>query len=191
MTYCKDYCSYTSFSSSVRYAFVGMPPAGCQCSPFEKTPNGHRSLDSLLNHLAVQIVQYVVDPDRTLRPAWTDMYQYGIGDKCNFNFGTVKELQPEVYYNAKVGSKKYLLQGLWDPKTQSCAWGSTEVEPECNKPKPKNLYDQVSALVKQVTTTCTGDCGLVKCCENKVGPTLLEMNGWKYKTEKNQFCAFQ
>ena len=86
--YCTTACGWHYFfrqsGVDVKYAFAGVPPAGCPC--FQQTrgsPNGLVAIDAMLSTYAHELVEAVSDP---LLNAWFDIDGFENADKCAVSF---------------------------------------------------------------------------------------------------------
>lgn len=131
--FCTNYCGYhgstiaNKNNTRVQYSMVGKPPPSCfgACAASlnsKVSPNSNVAVDALLSVFAHELTEAVTDPygDMSGKEAWYDQKGYENGDKCSWNFGTVKKDTFGASYNVEISNKKWLVQLNWSPVSQSC-----------------------------------------------------------------------
>jgi len=113
--FCSSYCAFHAASNigltRLRYAFIGNPDR-CPnlCSPQAISPNNNSAADSIANNVAHELIETITDPDFT---AWYDSKGLEVSDKCSWNFGLTQLAPNGSKWNAKLGSRLFLLQTNW------------------------------------------------------------------------------
>ena len=121
--FCTQYCGWHTHATmngmDVKYSFVGNP-ARCpsECSAQSTSPNGDLGADAAASILAHELEETATDPDLN---AWYDSSGNENGDKCAWNFGTVKTAPNGSKYNVTLGGKEFLIQQNWLATTNVCA----------------------------------------------------------------------
>jgi hypothetical protein len=95
------------------------------------SPNGDVNIDSMVKFLWHELVEFATDAngDAWLHPESGEE----MVDLCHFKYGligsSVVKVHGQFYYNIEVKdhhqSKKYLLEQIWDLKTNNCSLGKT------------------------------------------------------------------
>jgi hypothetical protein len=119
--FCSQYCGWHYYSGSYKYAWIGVPPAGCPCIVQSISPNGNAPVDSAVSVIAHELEETVTDP---LVNGWyySDGTQFiENGDQCAWGFPSLVKLSNGAYYNLVVGGKKYLVQGNWNLSKKACS----------------------------------------------------------------------
>ncbi|RHZ82292.1 hypothetical protein Glove_109g256 [Diversispora epigaea] len=79
-------------------------------------PNG-KILDSMVNAISHELFEMVSD---LVLSSWYDVNGQECADKCEPFFQPLQQIQgnPDVVYNLCVGNNKFLVQQIWNPRTQ-------------------------------------------------------------------------
>jgi hypothetical protein len=117
--FCTQACGWHTYSGNIKYSWVGNPQNLCpnSCSDQSVSPNGNLGADAMISVIAHEAAEAVTDPDLN---AWYDSNGEEIADKCAWIFGTTHKLSNGASYNMIVNGYKYLIQELWNQRTQSC-----------------------------------------------------------------------
>ncbi|KAK9809895.1 hypothetical protein WJX72_001184 [[Myrmecia] bisecta] len=119
---CSNYCAFhTNFGApgkQIKYTFVGNTAqkcySACTATPTPGNgPNGNPAIDSMVSILAHELVETVTDP---LGSTWYDDNKAEVADKCVYNYvlnPTLATIPSGAAYNMIIGSRPYLIQGLW------------------------------------------------------------------------------
>ena len=162
--YCSQYCGYHTLhdgSSTIKYAFIGSPPA-CKsgCTFGGSTVNG-ATVDSVLTVVAHEIAESVTDPEIS---AWYG-YVEGVSsqsavenaDKCNWITHSVQGTTgtPSLLYDLTVNAHQYYIQSLWvNAESGYCGMGIESVSIAASPPPQPLAVSEVGTF--QVTVTNTG-----------------------------------
>jgi hypothetical protein len=121
--FCTQYCGWHTHAAvngvDIKYAFIGNP-ARCPsaCAAQTTSPNGDLGADAAASILAHELEESVTDPDLN---AWYDASGQENGDKCAWNFGSVKTAPNGAKYNVTLGGTNFLIQQNWVATTSVCA----------------------------------------------------------------------
>jgi hypothetical protein len=163
-TYCSYYCAWHSFqpgSSTIKYAFIGSPPACLShCTFHESTVNGD-TVDSVLTVVAHEIAETVTNPEGS---AWYG-YVEGLSsqpevenaDKCNGVPHSVQRTTgtSPLSYDLTVNTDEYYIQSQWvNAESGYCGMGIENVSIAVSPPPQPLAVSQVGTF--QVTVTNTG-----------------------------------
>ena len=121
-TFGERYCGFHRFDN-VPILFAKLTPAESNCSfklNMIESPNGDVLVDNMLSHLAHEIVETVLSPEDNR--AWIDDKNLEPADICNSDLGNVSASSP--HYNVEIGSRKYLIQNMYNLKKHQCMQGS-------------------------------------------------------------------
>ncbi|CAG8443366.1 13908_t:CDS:2 [Acaulospora morrowiae] len=113
----------------LKYSFVGDPghcPATCiralidpsLNSRIVRTPNGD-TLDSMISVISHELFETVTNPLVNINNAWLDSDGFENADKCQPYFQPLQN-KNGASYNLKIGSNLFLVQQIWNPRTQRC-----------------------------------------------------------------------
>ncbi|KAJ3322753.1 hypothetical protein HDV06_002804 [Boothiomyces sp. JEL0866] len=111
---------------NIKYAWIGNPfscgPAwaySCSTRNRIQSPNGDIGVDMMLSPLFHEIAEASSNPD-PVYSAWLSPDQYENGDNCAYIFGAQTKQSYGIYSNEHWNGRSYLIQSLWDQRTQFC-----------------------------------------------------------------------
>lgn len=121
-TFGENYCGFHRYDN-LPILFAQVPTIDSNCMSKinrDKSPNGDIFIDTMISVLAHEIVETVLSPlDQT---SWAEFPFNEPGDKCVSDFGNYSRTSP--HYNVEIGSRKFLIQSLYDLETNSCKNGN-------------------------------------------------------------------
>ena len=120
--FCSSYCGWHTYRGNYKYAWIGIPPTGCNCFSQSTSANGNAAVDSAVTSMAHEIIETVTDPNIN---AWFNSNGDENGDVCAWNFLNrtwIYDNTTNSYYsfNLVVGGLKYLVQANYNLNTQNC-----------------------------------------------------------------------
>ena len=125
--FCKDFCGWHTFFGSYKYAWVGVPPTGCNCFAQTISPNGNAGVDAAISVIAHELAEAVTDPTGygwCYSNGQSSCFTKGgveNGDQCAWFFPNPVKLASGAYYNLVVSGKNYLVQANWNLNTKTCS----------------------------------------------------------------------
>ena len=115
--FCSSFCGWHTY----KFAWIGIPPSGCNCFAQSVSPNGNAGLDTAINTIGHELAETATDP---LMNAWyytsTSTGIVENGDQCAWYFPNSTTLSNGAKYNLVVNGTKYYVQANWNLKTLSC-----------------------------------------------------------------------
>ena len=115
--FCTQFCGWHDNYGNYKYAWIGIPPSGCNCFAQLTSHNGNAGVDAAVSTIAHELAETVTDP---LGTGWYNSNGDENGDVCAWNFLTTTYTSG-YSYNMVVGGKKYLVQSLPKFSTMTCA----------------------------------------------------------------------
>jgi Phosphate-induced protein 1 conserved region len=120
--YCSTLCALHGYVGGYyKFAWTGLPPAGCPCYPQYISPNGNAAADAAVNMIANVLTNTATDP---FYNAWYYFFNglfVEIADQCSWYFPNASQMPTGAYYNMYIGGRFYLVQSNWNLATQSCS----------------------------------------------------------------------
>lgn len=106
-----SFCGWHSYSSTLKYGFVGDPESATWChGQASPTPNNNVGADSMASILVHELEEAVTDPYLN---AWYSSASTGNenADKCAWSWGIVSQMSNQnSYYNYNLNNSLYLIQ---------------------------------------------------------------------------------
>ena len=115
--FCTQFCGWHFFNGNIKFAWIGVPPSGCNCFAQGYSPNGNAAVDSVVNVLAHELAEAATDP---YLDAWYNSNWYENADICAWNFGG-RMWSGSYLYNIEVGGLRYYIQSNYNLNTKMCA----------------------------------------------------------------------
>lgn len=130
-TFGENYCGFHRYDN-LPILFSQVPTIDSNCMSKinrNNSPNSDPFIDTMISFLAHEIVETVLSPlDQT---SWAELPFNEPGDKCESDFGNYSQTSP--HYNVEIGSRKFLIQSLYDLESNSCKSGNLTFKD--NRPK--------------------------------------------------------
>jgi hypothetical protein len=139
-TYCAYHSSFTLNGQTVIYA--NMPDPSDICT-VPDAPDGDPLADAAINALSHEHFESVSDPEPGVNPAWIDADGQEIGDKCAYNYGTIRTDGSNITLNGH----EYLVQQEWSNAISGCALSYVT-----SSPPPSSWHVEPSNTTNVLTT---------------------------------------
>jgi hypothetical protein len=120
--FCSSFCGWHTYGGNYVFAWIGVPPSGCNCFSQSISPNGNAGVDAAVSTIAHELAESVTNP-------YFNGWYYSSsstgtvenGDQCAWYFPNAVKQASGAYYNIIVNGLYYLIQADWNLSTTTCS----------------------------------------------------------------------
>ena len=118
--FCSTMCALHGYAGNYKFAWAGVPPAGCRCTMFNPSINYHPPADAAVNWMANALAKTVTDPFGTACYCYGNLQFIENADQCSGYFTNAYIASNGAYYNMYVSGRYYLVQTNWNLRMRAC-----------------------------------------------------------------------